>query len=166
MTIVGLMADQRADRPQLKGDARRSLLPMVKYSNQNVPENFRHLVALRASVINDCRACIATHRRDARNDGWSEERITHAERWTRTPEKFSEEEQLVLSLTDAVTHVDGEESVPDELWDAAVDKLGEDETLDLLVTIVAINSFNRVSIATRTDPARIGGTTDFDLAFD
>nr|VDG62344.1 Argininosuccinate synthase [Streptococcus thermophilus] len=153
-------------RKQLRGEAMRSLLPMVKYTSHNVPEDYRHLVSLRASVLNDCRACTATHRRDARTDGWSEERILKAERWTNNSDAFGEDEQLVLSLTDAITHIDGDESVPNDLWDAAVDKLGEEETLNLLVSIVAINSFNRVSIATRTDPKRIEGTTEFDLSRD
>lgn len=144
----------------------RSLLPMVKYSSQAVPADYRHLVSLRASVLNDCRACIATHRRDARHDRWAEERILAAEDWTNNASLFDAPETLILRLTDAVTHVDGEESVPDELWDAAVDTLGEQETLDILVSIVAINTFNRVSITTRTDPERIDGTTAFDLARD
>lgn len=141
----------------------RSLLPMVKYSGTNVPANYRHLVSLRASVLNDCRACIATHRRDARIDGWSHSRILHTEDWTNNEAEFDAAEQAVLRLTDAITHIDGEASVPDELWEAAVAELGEDETLDVLVSIVAINAFNRVSIATRTDPERIAGTTEFDL---
>ena len=33
-------------RKQLRGDAMRSLLPMVKYTSQNVPEDYRHLVSL------------------------------------------------------------------------------------------------------------------------
>ena len=142
----------------------RSILPMVKYSSQHVPADARHLISLRASVLNDCRACIATHRRDARHDGWSEEHILATEDWTNNASLFGVTDTLILRLTDAITHIDGEESVPDELWNAAVDTLGEAETLDILVSICAINTFNRVSITTRTDPARIPDTTDFDLA--
>lgn len=152
-------------RTQLKGEAFKSLLPMVKYSNANTPRELGHLITLRASVINDCKACIATHRRDARGDGFSEEKILAAEDWTNHPGVFTEEEVLALRLTDAVTHIDGYASVPDELWDACVTAFGEDGTHNLLVSICTINVFNRVSIATRTDPERIDGATEFDLRF-
>ncbi len=140
----------------------RSLLPMVKYSSAHTPERYRHLVSLRASVINDCRACVTTHRRDARRDGWSEERILRAEDWTNHTDSFDEEETLVLRLTDAVTHVDGYESIPGDLWDRLIDLFGVDGTHDILVSILAINTFNRLSITTRTDPQAIKGTIPFD----
>ena len=152
-------------RKQMRGDAMRSLLPMVKYSNKNVDERYRHLISLRASVINDCKACIATHRRDARLDGWDEERILRAEEWTNYRESFDAKETAALRLTDAVTHIDGDASVPDELWDGAEELFGTDGLHNLMVSILAINVFNRVSIATRTDPYRIKGTTEFDLRF-
>ncbi|MDN8605276.1 carboxymuconolactone decarboxylase family protein [Corynebacterium ureicelerivorans] len=153
-------------RKQMRGDAMRSLLPMVKYSNNAVPVELRHLISLRASFLNDCKACIATHRRDARGDGMEEARILAAEDWTSHEDEFAADERAVLALTDAVTHIDGYASVPDEVWDAAVSHFGEGGTLNLLVSICAINTFNRVSIATRTDPEGVRGTTAFDLDFE
>lgn len=153
-------------RKQMRGDAMRSLLPMVKYSHSAVPAELRHLISLRASVVNDCKACIATHRRDARGDCMEESHILAAEDWTNHEDEFADDERAVLALTDAVTHVDGYASVPDEVWDAAVSHFGEDGTLNLLVFICAINTFNRVSIATRTDPQGVKGTTEFDLDFE
>lgn len=160
------MAESRKQpREQLSGEAFKSLLPMVKYSNANTPRELGHLITLRASVINDCKACIATHRRDARADGWAEDKILAAEDWTNRRDDFGSRELLVLRLTDAVTHIDGYASVPDELWNACVDEFGVDGTHNLLVSICAINVFNRVSIATRTDPERIEGANEFDLDF-
>lgn len=159
------MAETAHSRTQLKGDAMGSLTPMVTYSQEHTPRDFGHLITLRASAINDCKACITTHRRDAREDGWDEERILHAEDWTNHPDSFDSDEQLVLRLTDAITHIDGYASVPDELWDAAEERFGTQGTHDILVSICAINVFNRVSIATRTDPERIKGATEFDLDF-
>lgn len=144
----------------------RSVLPMVKYSSKNTPDRLRHLIALRASVINDCRACITTHRRDAREDGFSHEDILRAEDWTNHKDAFNNEESLALQLTDAITHIDGYESVPDELWDEAVDAFTVEGVHDILVSILAINAFNRISITTRTDPTRIKNATDFDLNYE
>lgn len=147
----------------MRGEAMHSLLHTVKYSDNAVPAELRHLISLRASVLNDCKACIATHRRDARGDGMEESRILAAEDWTNHEDEFADDERAVLALTDAVTHIDGYASVPDEVWDAAVTHFDEDGTLNLLVSICAINTFNRVSIATRTDPEQVKGTTEFDL---
>ncbi|MDY5786462.1 carboxymuconolactone decarboxylase family protein [Corynebacterium sp.] len=158
-------AQRSPSRPQLRGEGMRSLLPMVKYSSAHTPEKLRHLVSLRASALNDCRACITTHRRDARTDGLTEERILRAEDWTNYSSCYDAEEILVLRLTDAITHIDGEESVPDELWDAAVAAFGIDGTHAILVSILAINSFNRLSITTRTNPHDIKVTTEFDLDY-
>ena len=150
-------------RTQMRGEAMRSLLPMVKHSKHTVPAELGHFIALRASVLNDCKACIATHRRDARADGMDQQRILAAEDWTNHESEFTDNERAVLALTDAVTHIDGYASVPDELWNAAVEHFGEDGTHNVLVSICAINTFNRVSIATRTDPEQVKGTTEFDL---
>ena len=95
-----------------------------------------------------------------------EARILAAEDWTNHEAEFAADERTVLALTDAVTHIDGYASVPDEVWDAAVSHFGEDGVLNLLVSICAINTFNRVSIATRTDPEGVRGTTAFDLDFE
>ena len=152
-------------RKQMRGEAIRSLLPMVKHSKHTVPAGLGHLIALRASVLNDCKACIATHRRDARADGLTHDRILAAEDWTNHKAEFTGQERAVLALTDAITHIDGYDSVPDELWHAAVSHFGDEGTHDLVVSICAINAFNRVSIATRTDPQQVKGTTEFDLDF-
>ncbi len=149
-------------RPQLRGEGLRSLLPAVKFSSTRTPAKYRHLISLRASVLNDCRACVTTHRRDARHDGWAEERILRAEDWTNHAGDFDERDTAVLRLTDAVTFVDGYESVPDELWDECVALFGVEGTHDLLVGILAINTFNRLSITTRTDPRSVKGTVAFD----
>lgn len=166
-TTVGGMADTGStstSRAQLRGEAIRSILPMVKYSSQHVSADHRHLIALRASALNGCRACTVTHRRDARLDNWSTQRILAAEKWEEHEELFDATETLLIRFTDAVTRLDGEQSVPDELWDALVDRFGQQGTHDVLVSILAINTFNRVSIVTRTDPNSIGGTTAFDLS--
>ncbi|MET3945055.1 carboxymuconolactone decarboxylase family protein [Corynebacterium mucifaciens] len=102
-------------------------------------------------------------RKQMRGDGMDQQRILAAEDWTNHDAEFTDDERAVLALTDAVTHIDGYASVPDDLWNAAVEHFGEDGTHNLLVSICAINTFNRVSIATRTDPEQVKGPTEFDL---
>lgn len=103
------------------------------------------------------------HRRDARKGGWSEEKITRTENWTDFPDAFSEKERAALELTDAVTKIHGEESVPDSLWERVEELHGEKGARDLLMAIVTINAWNRVGITTRLDPTSLSGVTAFDL---
>ena len=72
----------------------------------------------------------------------------------------------LLALTDAVTHIDGYESVPDELWDSVEKHFGTQGAHDVLVSILAINTFNRLSITTRTNADAIKSTIEFDHDYD
>ena len=103
------------------------------------------------------------HRRDARKDGWSKERVSQAENWTDNREQFTEKERAVLELTDAVTRINGESSVPDELWERVEEQLGEKEARNVLMAIVAINAWNRIAITTRMDPRSLSRVDAFDL---
>lgn len=137
------------------------MIALEAYSRTRVPRELAHLVRLRASVLNGCRYCLAMHRRDARKDGWGPERIAAAERgearWDGSEERENDTARVVLAVTEAVTHVDGEDSVPDELWDALVAVRGDTGAGHVLMEIVTINAWNRIAIATRLDPAGLRG---------
>ena len=139
------------------------MLGMETYVRARVEKEYSHLVQLRASAINQCVYCLAMHRRDARKDGWSEEKISRVENWTDTPDTFTDKERAALELTDAVTKIHGEESVPDELWDRVEHHHGEKGARNLLMAIVTINAWNRIGITTRLDPKSLSGVTAFDL---
>jgi len=112
-----------------------------------------HLVHLRASQVNGCAFCIDMHWKEARAAGESEERLYSLDAWRESP-LYDERERAALQLTEAVTFVsDGQ--VPDEVWDrarAAFDD--EDELVQLVFAITAINAFNRLAITARVEPGR------------
>ena len=134
-----------------------AMVTLEAYSRRAVPAEVRHLVRLRASAINGCDYCTAMHRRDARKDGWDDARIDHVESWPDHEPEFDADALAVLRLTDAITRIDGEESVPDELWNAVVAHRGDEGTGQLVMEIVTINAWNRIAIATRRDPASLKG---------
>jgi AhpD family alkylhydroperoxidase len=110
----------------------------------------RDLVALRASILNGCAYCVDMHTLDARKRGESEQRLYSVAAWREAP-FFDERERAALALTDAVTLVaDGH--VPRPVWDEAAALFDEEELAHLLWAIVAINSWNRIAIATRMEP--------------
>lgn len=139
------------------------MLGLETYVRARVEKDLSHLVQLRASALNQCTYCLAMHRRDARKDGWAKERISQAENWPSAPEAFSEKERAALELTDAVTKIYGEDSVPDALWNNVERLHGEKGARNLLMAIVTINAWNRIGITTRLDPTSLSGVNEFDL---
>ncbi|UVE93760.1 carboxymuconolactone decarboxylase family protein [Dietzia sp. B32] len=150
-------------RTQISAGAMAPMLALEAYSRARVSRHDSHLVRLRVSAVNGCRYCLAMHRRDARRDGWSESRIAAAENWPAHAEEVSPAERAVLSFADAVTHIDGEDSVPDDLWDEVVRHRGEKGAGQLVMEIVTINAWNRIAIATRKDPATLRGLIPSDI---
>jgi AhpD family alkylhydroperoxidase len=108
------------------------------------------LVKIRASQINGCAFCIAMHVRDARAAGESEERMHLLIAWRETP-IYTAQERAALAWTEAVTLLT-EGGVPDEVFAEARGQLSEKELVDLTAAIVAINAWNRFSVAFRKVP--------------
>ncbi|OYO07731.1 carboxymuconolactone decarboxylase family protein [Enemella evansiae] len=132
-----------------------AVLGMEAYNRRGMDAGLKELVVLRASLLNDCRYCIAMHRRDATKRGETAERLDAVADWPQHRELFTPAEQLALEFTDAVTRIHGEESVPDELYDRVQATFGEAGTGHLLLTIATINVWNRLAISTRMDPATL-----------
>lgn len=110
-------------------------------------ETLLNLVYLRASQINGCSYCVVTHARDARKAGESDHRLDALAAWREAP-YFTERERAALALTEAVTLV-ADTRVPDDLWEAAAAHLSPAELSHLVLAVGVINTFNRISIASR-----------------
>ena len=118
-------------------------------STAGIPETTLYLMHLRASQINGCSVCVDIHSRELEHAGESAERIHTLAAWRETP-YFSEEERAALALTEAATRLaDRPDPVPDEVWDEAARHYTEAQLAALVVSIAAINAFNRVNAATR-----------------
>lgn len=105
------------------------------------------LVKTRASQINECAFCIDMHTKNARAAGESEQRLYALSAWRETP-FFDARERAALAWTEAVTRLDPGR-VPDDVYDAARRHFDERALVDLTVAIVAINGWNRLSVAFR-----------------
>lgn len=139
------------------------MVAMEAYTRARVSRADSHLIRLRVSAVNGCRYCTAMHRRDARKDGWDDSRILAAELAGTRTEDLSEDQRVVARFADAVTHIHGEESVTDELWDEVVLHRGESGAGQLLMEIVTINAWNRIAVATRLDPRSLRGVEERDI---
>jgi AhpD family alkylhydroperoxidase len=107
------------------------------------------LIHLRASQINGCSVCVGMHARALKEAGETDERIFAVAAWRDTP-YFSEAERAALALTEAATRLaDREDPVPDALWNEAAKHYDERGLGALVLTIVSINTWNRINVITR-----------------
>lgn len=127
-----------------------AVMALEAYNRRHLDRVLYELVSLRASHLNGCRYCITLHSRELRRGGQDEDRI--AELATEpTRERFTDRELAALALTDAITHL-GRGGVEDATWDRASAHFTQTELGDLVLGIAAINTWNRIAIATRIAP--------------
>jgi AhpD family alkylhydroperoxidase len=107
------------------------------------------LVRLRASQMNGCAYCIDMHTKDARAQGESEQRLYAVVVWRDTP-FFTDRERAALAWTEAVTWMSWEH-MPDDVYQTARRHFAEKELVDLTMAVIAINGWNRLSIAFRRE---------------
>jgi AhpD family alkylhydroperoxidase len=117
--------------------------------SSGIPKTVVNLATLRASQINGCSVCVGMHAKDLRDQGESEERVYAVAAWRDTA-LFTGAERAALALAEALTRMaDKPDPVPDELWNEAAAHFSEAELSGLLLSIGAINVWNRLNAATR-----------------
>ena len=114
-----------------------------------IPATTLELVNLRASQINGCSVCLQMHARDLRKAGESDEKIDTVAGWRDAPH-FDDAERAALALTEAVTRLsDQSDAVPDDVYAEAAAQYDEQQLGGLLLSISAINVWNRLNGSTR-----------------
>ncbi|HET6625117.1 MAG TPA: carboxymuconolactone decarboxylase family protein [Nocardioidaceae bacterium] len=108
------------------------------------------LIKIRASQLNGCAYCLDMHHRDARKGGESQRRLDVLSAWREAPSFFSETERAALTLTECATLI-ADDGVPQPVWDEAMRVLGEKGVAQVLMAVVAINSWNRIAVSTHQD---------------
>src|SRR5262249_36093374 len=107
------------------------------------------LVKLRASFLNGCAYCVDMHTKDARAAGETEQRLYAIPVWRDTP-FFTPRERAALAWAEAVTEL-GRDGVPDDVYEVARAQFEEAELVRLTMAVIAINGWNRLSIAFRAE---------------
>jgi AhpD family alkylhydroperoxidase len=131
-------------------DAMKALLALGKATQSGtIAETTHQLIHLRVSQINGCSVCVDMHARELKEAGEKDERIWGVGAWRESP-YFSDAERAALALAECVTRLaDQPDPVPDAVWDDAADHYDEQELSSLLLSIAAINVWNRLNAATR-----------------
>jgi AhpD family alkylhydroperoxidase len=120
--------------------------------DSGLDQRLLHMVKLRASQINGCAYCIDMHWKDARAAGETEQRLYGLDAW-REASYYSDRERAALAWTEALTNV-AEGHAPDAAFDAVRSHFSDKELVDLTWAVAAINAWNRVSIAFRSEAGK------------
>jgi AhpD family alkylhydroperoxidase len=151
-----MMQARMANPVMVLPDAMKALHALSKAAQSgSVPETTHKLIHLRVSQINGCSLCVDMHARELKEAGEKDERIWGVGAWRESP-YFNDAERAALALAECVTRLaDRPDAVPDAVWDDSADHYDEKELSSLLLSIAAINVWNRLNAATR-QPARTG----------
>ena len=137
---------QRIDYQRVASGAFRAMLNLEKYVREcGLEHSLLELIKTRASQINGCAYCIDMHTKDARAAGETEQRLYGLSAWHETP-FYTERERAALELTEAVTRI-SEGGVPDELYERVRQHFNEEELVNVVTTIIAINGWNRLALS-------------------
>jgi AhpD family alkylhydroperoxidase len=140
--------EQRINLQQVSPQGFRAVFGLEQHVRSAIKPELLWMVKLRASIVNGCAHCVDMHGVHAVDAGEDVRRVLAVSAW-RESTFFSPAERAALALTDAVTRL-GEEGVTDEVWQAAVDELGQDLVVELLIAIATINVWNRLAVSAHT----------------
>ena len=117
-------------------------------TKSNVEQSLQHLVHFRVSQINGCAYCLDMHSKDMRAHGETEQRLYMLDAWREAP-LYTDRERAALAWTEAVTRLEKNE-VPDDVYEEALRQFSEEELVDLTMSVILINSYNRINVAFHT----------------
>ena len=115
----------------------------------NVDKRLLELICFRVSQINGCAYCLDMHSKDLRAEGETEQRLYMIAAWHETP-FFSPRERAALAWAEAVTTL-GHGRVSDEVYAEVSKHFSEEEIIDLTMTTLTINCYNRINVAFRVE---------------
>ena len=133
--------------------AYHAMLGLEKFIHESsIEPKLTHLLKMRASQINGCAYCLDMHSKDARAVGETEQRLYGLDAWGEAP-YYTERERAALQWIESLTLI-GEGHVPDEVYERARKHFSEKELVELAMIAVAINGWNRLAIAFRSEAGK------------
>jgi AhpD family alkylhydroperoxidase len=131
----------------------QAMYKLEKYVEESGLERpLLELVKTRVSQINGCAFCIDMHTKDARAAGETEQRLYGLSAWREAP-YYSERERAALAWAEVVTLI-SQTHASDEEYEAAHAQFSEGELVKLTMAVIAINGWNRLAIAFRTEAGK------------
>lgn len=137
----------RMDISKVQPTAYTAMIGLENYlQTTSLTQSEKELIKLRASQINHCAFCIDMHTTDALKYGENPKRLFLLNAWRET-NLYTEEEKIILQLTEAITLIH-QQGVPNDVYNKAKEILGEEKLAQVIMAIVTINAWNRIAIST------------------
>ncbi len=138
----------RVNIPEAEPDAYKAMQGLEGYlRNSRLSGTHLELIKIRASQINGCAFCINMHTADALKQGETSRRIFLLNAWRET-ELFTEEERVILAITEEVTLI-SQNGLSDETYRQAEALFDENYIAQIIMAVVTINAWNRLAVSTR-----------------
>lgn len=119
--------------------------------NSSVPQLQQELIRIRTSQINGCAYCVNMHTSDARKQGETDKRMHLISVWKEAGNIFTEEEQLLLEMTEEITLIH-QHGLSNALYEKAISLFGKEKTAQVIMVIIAINAWNRIGVSLNMHP--------------
>lgn len=129
-------------------NALKAMIGLETYLSQcSISKTTKELIKIRASQINGCAFCINIHAQDAIKNGETNQRIFLLNAWREAEGIFTEEEKVVLAITEEITLIH-QSGLSDDTYTNALQFFSETQIADIITAVIAINLWNRVVLST------------------
>lgn len=129
----------------------QTMMGFEKYlAETSLTKTDAELIKIRVSQINGCSFCIDKHIKDALKYGEDPRRIFLLTAWRET-NLFTVKERAILALVEEMTLIH-RHGVTDEVYNNALEALGQTYLTEVMMGIIAMNAWNRVGITTGRIP--------------
>lgn len=139
--------EKRINIQQLEPQAYEIMFGLENYlQNSKLSKTHLELIKIRASQLNGCAFCIDMHTKEALKNGENARRIFLLNAWKET-ELFSEEEKVILAITEEITliHLHG---LSTNTYQQAEKLFDKNYLAQIIMAVVTINAWYRISINT------------------
>lgn len=144
---------QRLIIQNIEPSAIKVLLKLEQYLDTvSVSKTNQYLIKIRASQINGCTYCIDMHSKHALQFGEMPERIDLISSWRNNTNSFSQEEQLLLAVTEEITLIN-EKGLSDDLYSKTELLFGQKQMVQIVMVVITINAWNRLVVSFKSDPS-------------
>jgi len=129
-------------------NALKAMIGLETYLSQcSISKTTKELIKIRASQINGCAFCINIHTQDAIKNGETNQRIFLLNTWKEAEGIFTEEEKVVLAITEEVTLIH-QNGLSDDTYTKALQFFSETQIADIIMAVTTINLWNRIVLST------------------
>ena len=139
---------KRFNIKEVAPNALKAMVGLEMYlSKASINRTSKELIKIRASQINGCAYCINVHTQDAIKNGETNQRIFLLNTWKEAEDIFTDEEKVVLAITEEITLIH-QNGLSDETYSNALQFFSEIQIADIITAVITINLWNRVVLST------------------